>query len=303
MCTNPVFIRISQGLTLGLALWTYGLSSTAAEVTVTRTNWVDRWITNVIDVSMPRNQFVDQYRTNWVTLVRTNIVTVYSTNWTMEKLTNVVEVAATWTNHVTAYHTNWTPRFLTNLVAVRLVQTNFVERYRTNWSMLDLTNWQTVILLKTNWVTQPVTNVVHINVPEQAAAPAPAAAAPVEPREALVQAAPAAPATSWTGPLVIEAARTATPPADGLVEVSLVVRWSAKSAAPLKVQRWRVEREDASMLFSGQDQEFKRPLPIGKYKVEAKLQGQGSNPPLTARGTLSVTTQEAVVQPRLLVRK
>jgi hypothetical protein len=303
MNENAAFFRLFRGLAVFLALWSAGISLTFAEVTVTRTNWVDRSITNVIDVSMPRNVFVDVYRTNWVTLFRTNVVDVYATNWSMQKATNVVEVAATWTNHVTAYQTNWTTRILTNQVAVRLVRTNFFERYHTNWSVLDLTNWQTVVLFKTNWIRQPVTNLVHIDLPAQAAAPASATAQVVAPNEVPADAAPAAAITTWTGPVVIESSRTAKASADGLVEVQLKVRWSGKSTAPLQVQRWRVEREDGAMLYSGQDQEFKRQLPVGRYKVEARLQGQGSTLPIIARGTLSVTAREAVVQPRLLVKK
>jgi hypothetical protein len=37
--------------------------------------------------------------------------------------------------------------------------------------------------------------------------------------------------------------------------------------------------------------------------VEAKLKPEGDNPPLLARGTLSVTAQEVTIQPKLLVKK
>ena len=81
------------------------------------------------------------------------------------------------------------------------------------------------------------------------------------------------------------------------------VRRTDSTAAPPRVQQWRVEREDGAILLAGQDQDFKRQLPVGKYKVEAKLKVEGNNLPLSVRGTLSVTTHEAVVQPRLLVKK
>ena len=64
-----------------------------------------------------------------------------------------------------------------------------------------------------------------------------------------------------------------------------------------------MEREDGAILLFGQDQQFKRPLPVGKYKVEAKLKAEGDDPPLSVRGTLSVTLREATIQPRLLVKK
>jgi hypothetical protein len=284
----------------------FGLSShilTGAEVTVTRTNLVKRWITNVIDVRMPVNHFVNQYRTNWVTQFQTNVVDVYATNWMMVKQTNQIEVAATWTNQVTAYHTNWAPRHVTNRVAVNLVRTNFVDRYHTNWSTLSLTNWQTVVLFKTNWVAQPVTNLIQIDLPTRLVATAPVPAEVVEPKESPEETVVSASATTWTGPLSIEAARTAQPPVNELVEVRMKVRWNSNSSTPLQVQHWRVEREDGAVLLFGQEQEFKRQLPVGRYKVEAKLKADGDNPPLSARGTLSVTIREAVVQPRLLVKK
>ena len=295
--------RLVRVLALSLACGASGSSLTGAEVTITRTNRTERWITNIIDIRMPENRFVNVYRTNWVTQTRTNIVDVYATNWTMARLTNQIEVAATWTNHVTTYHTNWTPRALTNDVAVNLVRTNIVDRYHTNWSTLSLTNWQTVVLFKTNWITQPVTNVVQVDSPRRAIAAAHAPGEVIKPNAAPVESAAPVPAAAWTGPLTIEAARTARPPANDLVEVQMKVRRTDSTAAPPRVQQWRVEREDGAILLAGQDQDFKRQLPVGKYKVEAKLKVEGNNLPLSVRGTLSVTTHEAVVQPRLLVKK
>jgi len=294
---------MARVLAVSLVLCASGWPLTGAEVTITRTNSVERWITNVIDVRMPVNRFVNEYHTNWVTELRTNIVDIYATNWAMRMLTNQVEVKATWTNHVTAYHTNLIPRNVTNHVAVNLVRTNFVDRYHTNWSTLNLTNWETVVLFKTNLITQPVTNVVQIDLPVRPVAAAPAPSEVVEPQEAPLETAFSASTTTWAGPLTIEAVRTARPPANDLVEVRMKVRWTGNTTAPLRVQHWRVEREDGAVLLFGQDQEFKRQLPVGKYKVEAKLKPEGDNPPVSARGTLSVTAREAVIQPRLLVRK
>jgi hypothetical protein len=316
-------------VSVSLALWASGQSLVGAEVNVTRTNRFDHWITNVIEVRMPDNRFVNEYRTNWVTQLRTNIVDVYATNRVTRTLTNPVVVQALWTNYVTAYETNWnmrkltnlvmvqatrtnvvvlyqtnlTTRTLTNRVAVNVLLTNSVDRYQTNWSTLSLTNWETVVLFQTNWITQTVTNVVQIDMPIQPVATAPAAVAVVEPKETPVETASSVLAGAWAGPLAIEAARTTRPPANELVEVQLKARWNGNATTPLQVQSWRVEREDGAVLFFGQEQAFKRQLPVGKYKVEAKVRADGDNPPLSARGTLSVTTREAVIQQRLLVKK
>jgi hypothetical protein len=220
----------------------------------------------------------------------------------MCKLTNQVEVAATWTNHVTTYHTNWTTKILTNHIALNLIQTNFVERYKTNWSVLNLTNWQAVVLFNTNWIVQPMTNVVQINLPSRPVAAVPAPREVAESLESPADAVSPAPA-GWAGPLTIEAARTDRPPANDLVEVQLKVRRTDNTAGPQQIQQWRVEREDGAVLLFGQDQEFKRQLPVGRYKVEAKVKAEGDNPPVSVRGTLSVTTREAVIQQKLLVKK
>ena len=218
---------------------------------------------------MPANRFVNEYHTNWVTQLRTNIIDVYATNRVTRTLTNPVVVDAFWTKFIVAYQTNW----------------------------------ETVVLLKTNWIAQPVTNVVQIDMPIR---PAVTVAAPnpvAEPKRTHAEAVSPGPATTWTGPLAIEAARTARPPANNLAEVQLKVRWTGNSAAPLQVQSWRVEREDGAILLFGQEQDFKRQLPVGKYKVEAKMRAEGDNPPLAARGTLLVTTREATIQQKSLVKK
>ena len=299
---NTARFGIARVMAMGLALWGSGQGLAGAEVTISRTNWVERWITNVIDIQMPENRFVNVYRTNWVTQLRTNVVEVHATNWAMCKVTNQVEVAATWTNHVTAYHTNYSTRTLTNHVTVNRVRTNFVDRYHTNWSMLKLTNWETVVLFKTNWINQPVTNVVQIDLPKRPVAAVSASSKAVEPEGAPEE--PLSPApVGWAGSVAIEAARTSRPAAEDLIEVRLRVRRTDNTGAPPQVQHWRVEREDGAVLLFGQDKEFKRQLPAGKYKVEAKLKGEGDNLPLSVRGTLSVTAREAVIQPRLLVKK
>jgi hypothetical protein len=288
---------------ISLLLWESGLSLVGMEANVTRTNWIDRWITNVIEVSMPANRFVNQYRTNWVTQLRTNFVEMYATNRVTRTLTNQLVVDAFRTNFVVAYQTNWHTRTLTNQVAVNVSRTNLVDQYRTNLSTLSLTNWETVVVFQTNWVTQPVTNVVRIDMTPPPAATVATLREAAGPKGDRAGTASPLSAPAWAGPLAIEAARTAQAPVNNLVEVQLKVRWTGNTDAPLQVQNWRVEREDGAILLFGQDQEFKRQLPVGKYKVEAKVRAEEDNPPLSARGTLSVTTREAVIQPRLLVKK
>ena len=302
MPRNAVLVGIARVMALSLTFWAFGPSLRGAEVTISRTNWVERWITNLIEIQMPDNRFVNVYHTNWVTQLRTNVVDVYATNWTMCKLTNQIEVVAIWTNHVTAYHTNWTTKTLTNQMVVNLVRTNFVDLYNTNWSVLNLTNWQPVVLFKTNRITQLVTNVVQIDPPNRPVAAAPAPNEVVEPLQAPAETISPVPA-AWAGPLTIEAVRTDRPPANDLVEVQLKARPTDITAPPQQIQHWRVEREDGAVLLFGQDQEFKRQLPVGKYKVEAKLKAEGDDSPLSLRGTLSVTLREATIQPRLLVKK
>ena len=111
---NAALAGLFRVLAFNLVLSASSPSLAGAEMTITQTNRVERWITNVINIQMPENRFVDEYHTNWVTQLQTNIVDVCATNWTMVKQTNEVEVAATWTNYVTAYHTNWNTRTLTN---------------------------------------------------------------------------------------------------------------------------------------------------------------------------------------------
>ena len=299
---KTALIGLFRVLASNVALSAFSPAAIGAEATVVQTNYFERWITNVIKVQMPDNRFVDEFHTNWVTQWRTNIVDVPVTNWTMVKQTNEIEVAATWTNSVTAYHTNWSTQTLTNLVTFDLVHTNFVDQYQTNWSTLSLTNWETLVLFKTNWIVQPVTNVVQVDLPARPAAAAVAPREAVEPQEAPAET--ASPARSgWAGPLAIEAARTSRPPANDVVEVQLKVRRTDSTPGPVQVQSWRVEREDGAVLLFGQDQQFKRPLPVGKYKVEAKLKAERDDSPLSVRGTLSVTLREATIQPRLLVKK
>src|SRR6266567_316653 len=84
-------------------------------VSVATTNWTPRFVTNRIEVSMPNNVFVDEYRTNWFDQRVTNVTDAFKTNVITQTRTNVVVVEKTQTNEVTAY------------------ETRPVLAYRTNW--------------------------------------------------------------------------------------------------------------------------------------------------------------------------
>jgi len=284
---------------------------TGAESYVTRTNWVEKNITNVVEVRMPKNVFVNEYRTNWVDQVRTNVVVVYSTNHVKREVahTNVVThyttnynniamprnvaVDLVFTNWVNVYKTNVKILRLTNDIAINLVQTNTVDRYRTNWQTLNFTNFETVFVMKTNWVTQPVTNIVRIDLPSPSApAATPSSVASAKPRGQIAKTAAAAPID---GP-VLEGTKTSARSDNNLIEVLLRVRWPADTADGPPVQQWSVEREDGSFMTVGKEQTFRKELPIGSYKIEAKLQWDPDAPVLVLKGTLIVNANEVVVR-------
>ena len=302
-----------------------------AEQVITRTNWAEHWITNEIEVRMPTNLFVDEFHTNWLRQFHTNVVDVYVTNWVTQTLTNAVPVQATRTVHATEYKTNWDTVTLTNKVAVDAVRTNFVDQWRTNWrtialtrevavevprtnlvdhwrtnwKTLTLTNWQTVLVMKTNWITQPVTNIVAIDLITNPVAPPQAAASNPPAQSVPVGIETSAPvrAALPTDELSFEAARTERPAANNVAEVQMWVRSTTEAAAPLQIRQWRVESENGAILCSGQDQEFKRELPVGRYRIEVKAQRDANSPLLAARAVLALSAVEAVILPKVSARK
>jgi hypothetical protein len=291
-------------------------SGFASETALTRTNWVERWITNVIEVRMPLNRFVNEHHTNWVTEFRTNVVNVYETNRLTRTLTNRFSVDVFRTNFVTAYQTNWktldltnwqtaivmktnaVDLMLTNQVRVDTFRTNFVTAYQTNWKTLDLTNWRTAILMKTNWVTQTMTNVVQTDVSRASVAPAPVLSSDA-PRETRTATALSVPSAARTCPIALEVIRAARPSNTAQVEVHLKIRGTSARDSLLRVQQWRVEREDRAILCFGQEQEFKRDLPAGRYKIEVKIPQDEDGSLLTARGTLVVSGREVLIERNL----
>jgi hypothetical protein len=242
------------------------------EVSVARTNWVERWITNLIEVQVPANHFVNRYHTNQVERFWTNVVEVYSTN------------------HVT--------KVVTNRVAVDAFHTNFVQAYQTNFKTLHLTNWNSVLVLRTNWVTQPVTNVVDLDLPAKASDKSKLHVGnqTMNPVDPVAQTAALAAERRSSEPLAIAANKTPRLLPNNQIEVKLIVHWTNDTTAPVQVQQWRIERDDGTILCFGQDQEFKRGLPAGKYKVKVKAQREMNGPLLAALGTLAVTPSEVVLQ-------
>jgi hypothetical protein len=301
----------------------------ASEVDVLKTNLIDHWVTNLIEVRMPMNQYVNVYYTNKYQQFRTNFVDVYATNWSRLTVTNLVSVEAFHTNFTDDYHTNWVTlnltnnvkvdavrtnnitRYRTNLhdlrmtneVAINEFHTNFVDRYRTNLKTLTLTNWEQVLVMKTNWISQQVTNVVQLDlVAKSNHAPE---SAPTEKEVAVdstppVQTSQTPPTTLMSEGIEIRAtleSRSATP---SQPEVLLWARLGTDPSVVLHVEQWRVEKGDATILLFSQSQEFKRQLPLGKYNVDVRVKRDINGPVLAGHGVLDLSSTSAVMQQKLL---
>jgi hypothetical protein len=286
------------GMILATILWVHSLPVTGAERNITRTNWTERWITNQIEVTMPKNIFVDRFHTNWTTQFVTNVVEVFATNWVNRKITNTIPIELTRNVKVTEYRTNWNTLTLTNRIPVQLVRTNFVDRWQTNLKTLNVTNWETVLVMKTNWITQPVTNIVNIDLitnrfPAREVTSTPPTTPNVE--------APAQPVTQVVSTLSdsfhFEASRTSRPPNRNVVELVVKARWAADPDLPIQVRQWRVESEDGAILCHSQDQDFRRELPTGRYRIEVKAQKDATAPLLAGRGVVDLSAANATVLP------
>jgi len=81
--------------------------------------------------------------------------------------------------------------------------------------------------------------------------------------------------------------------------VRLTAKWMSDPTASPRVQQWHLESENGAILCSSQAQEFKRELPAGKYRVELKARRDADGAVQVARGTLSVSSGNAVILPRL----
>jgi hypothetical protein len=250
------------------------------QISNTKTNWVDRWITNTTEVHMQVNRFITEFHTNWIKRVETNFVDLFATNTVTRYQTNLVTQFRT--NFVKLFATNLVTKTATNILVVDALATNFVQAYRTNLKTLNLTNWTTVVAFKTNWIERPLTNLVEIEMTRDAA---PAGIPPAKP-------------STGNEPLSLQATRSARLTANNQVEVQLKVSWTRPPATPLQVQQWRIERQDGSILCIGQDPEFKRALPEGTYKVSVKAQRDARSPVVAALGTLTVTSREVLLEQR-----
>jgi len=304
------------GLAVCLAASAFLQSANGAETYVMRTNWVEKAITNLVEVRIPTNVFVNEYWTNLVEqvhtnvvirevprkvvidLVHTNVITHYSTNYINKSEVRMVYIDVISTNFVDHFRTNVKVLRLTNEIAVNLVNTNIVDLYRTNWQTLNLTNFQTVLVMKTNFVTQPVTNLVEIDLPAKPAAPS----SPVSPPVSMAK--PERPSTkpiasTSDGP-VLEGTKTGNHPGNNFVEVLLRVRWPGETG-DAAVQQWKVEREDGAFLSVGLEKTFKKELATGSYKIEAKLKSDG--PVQVVRGSLVITANEVVVRQKTAGKK
>jgi hypothetical protein len=298
----------SVGLVACLVAGAFLQSGTGAETYVTRTNWVEKPITNIVEVRMPKNVFVNEFRTNWVEqvhtnvvvrevprkvvvdFVHTNVITQYSTNFINKSEQRMVYIDVLSTNFVDVFRTNVKVLRLTNDFAVNLFKTNVVDRYRTNWQTLNFTNFQTVLVMKTNWVTQPVTNLVELDLPAKST---PSSLPVSSPNSAAKPERPAKPIASATDGPILEGVKTGNHPGNNFVEVLLRVRWPGDAADAL-VQQWKVEREDGAFMSVGLEKTFRKELATGSYKVEARLKSDG--PVQIVRGMLVITANEVVVR-------
>lgn len=276
---------MAYGLVTFVVIVTSQRFARATEVDLYRTNFLTRWITNEIEVKMPQNFFVNEYHTNYYDQFHTNYVGRYVTNQYTRNITNVIPIAAYQTNVATLYKTNLHSVQMTNVVAIDLTRTNYFDRYQTNVAILNLTNWNTVLVMKTNWVNQSLTNVVQIDLANAGT-----------PKET----APANLATA-ADELTIDASRTDKAPGKTVAEVRLKLKGA--DVATVRVQQWRLESEDGSILCLGQDKEFKRELPVGRYKVEAKIRHDVNGPLSSVKGHLALSLQDAVMAQSLAAMK
>jgi hypothetical protein len=139
-----------------------------------------------------------------------------------------------------------------------------------------------------------VTNVVEIEMARQT--PAESAPKPTASEDAAVSNVDGSPE-----PLAIQASRRSV--YNNQVEVVLAVKWASNPEAPLRVQQWRVERDDGSILSFGDEREFKRPLPVGVYKIQVRVQRDAHDTFTVGRGTLTITPHEVLVAQKPSIKK
>ena len=208
-------------------------------VSIVTTNWSPRYLTNIIQVSIPTNSFRDEFYTNWVE----------------HRVTNTIDI------------------FKTNVVSVDAFHTNIVVAYQTNLRTFTLTNWESVLVMKTNWVTRPVTNVVEIDLtapaPAVVATPTPADAKPGPPARAGMT--PGAASVDMTQSLEFELTHTAQTSKPDQYPIRLILKSTGEASAILPVQEWRVEKVGGGAFMVGSRAEFTGVLPPGEYKITARV--------------------------------
>ncbi len=245
-------------------------------VNTTITNTLTRYLTNVIEVSIPNNVFVDVFRTNRVRRDVTNLIDLYQTNIVLQYRTNVLTADRYVTNLVTTWHTNVKTLTLTNwenLVLlrtnwVRQPVTNFVEFTRTNFVMLTVTNWIPVTVTRTNFVSPPSTRPAEIAQPVTAAAPVPILATTTTPAPK-AEPLPTAPAADLGRGLELDLTHVGAPTRPGQFPIRLVLL--SASGAILPVSEWRVEKTGGGGLMVGAKPEFSTDLPAGIYRIAARV--------------------------------
>jgi len=289
-------------------------------VNTTITNALNRYLTNVIEITIPNNVFVDEFRTNRVRRDVTNLIDLYQTNLVLQYRTNVLTVDRYATNLVTAWHTNvktltltnWenhvlirtnvltVDRYATNLVTawrtnektlnltnwVNRPVTNVVELTRTNFIVLTVTNWEPVTVIVTNFVSRPITSSAETPQPIPAAAPAliPAATGtPAPDAEPL----PTASAAGLDRGLELDLTHVGAPTRPGQFPIRLTLL--SASGDPLSVSEWRVEKTDGGGLMVGTKTEFSTVLPAGIYRITARVRAADGTTK-NVRGTTEVKT-------------
>jgi hypothetical protein len=263
-------------------------------VTTSTTNWTARFITNVIEVSIPNIIFVDEYRTNWLRRDLTNVIDLFKTNLVTQFRTNLLTADRYHTNVVIAWRTNLKTLTLTNWENVVLIRTNWVNQpvtnvveftntilavvyrtnlvhgFSTNYKTLTLTNWESLVVTTTNWVTRPATNLAGIE-PSPAPAPAIAAAATAAtPTPAPnTEPVPTARAADLAQKLELDLVHIGAPGRPGQFPIRLTLLSSSGSTLP--VLEWRVEKTGGGALMVGSRAEFTAALPVGIYRVVARV--------------------------------
>ena len=276
----------------------------ASDVTLTRTNFIDRFITNVVEVRMPRNIFVNSYETNYVEAYRTNRVNAFQTNYLTRFETNRTTVNKFWTNLVQVLQTNYATIQLTNTLDVNQFRTNYSQVTHTNFQTLYFTNYQDVLVMRSKRVTVPVTTFVQHPSPiaQKVAAVAKSAQTNAPAKPATAQFLPTPPAPILSDDFRIEVYRPSRKTADGHYTIDLKVQPLA-DAARVTVQQWKVEREDGAVLCFTSDQYFTRELLPGHYRVQVLVRLPKESDVFAARASLTVGPTGVAVDPHHFARR